>query len=155
MARPRKKTTTETLKPAWAHVEMVRERDIEDVRVIRTPKDIKVLVNELLARDREWFVTVYLDTGHRVLRAEITGIGTINASLVHPREVFTMACLCKAVAIILVHNHPSGDLTPSTEDLDLTERLVYAGQVMGVRVLDHVIVAPNGDYHSMKEHKQL
>ena len=87
-----------------------------------------------------------LDGRHRVLREEIVSQGTLTASLVHPREVFRAALRESAAALILVHNHPSGDPAPSREDRDVTERLTRAGELLGVQVLDHVIVAEAGFY---------
>ena len=101
--------------------------------------------------DREVFIVLHLDTRNRVIAHEITSIGSQNASLVHPREVFKAAILKGATSIILAHNHPSGDPAPSKDDIDLTHRLVEAGGLMGIDVLDHVIVAPPGGSVSMKE----
>ncbi len=80
--------------------------------------------------------------------------GTLTASLVHPREVFRAAVHTAAAAIILVHNHPSGDPSPSAEDKEVTDRLVAAGAVLGIRVIDHVVVAEQG-YHSFEENGQI
>jgi DNA repair protein RadC len=145
---------TKTLRPEWAHVSVVHDANL-DVPTIRTPEDVKAIVRRLLHRDREFFVTIYLNTRNYVLRAELTSLGTVNASLVHPREVFTMACLCKAASVILVHNHPSGDPAPSREDLMLTKRLRSAGEILGIDVLDHVIVSPTGEHYSFAENKML
>ena len=106
---------------------------------------------DITSADREVFVVLHLDTRNRVVAHETTSIGSQNASLVHPREVFKAAILKGATSIILAHNHPSGDPAPSKEDIDLTHRLVEAGGLMGIDVLDHVIVAPPGGNVSMKE----
>jgi len=98
----------------------------------------------------ERFVVVLLDGRHRWLREVVVSQGTLTASLVHPREVFRPALREAAAAVILVHNHPSGDPAPSREDLEITARLVEAGQLLGVQVLDHVIVAERG-YTSLRE----
>jgi DNA repair protein RadC len=98
----------------------------------------------------ERFVVVLLDGRHRWLREVVVSQGTLTASLVHPREVFRPALRESAAAVILVHNHPSGDPAPSREDLEITARLVEAGQLLGVQVLDHVIVAERG-YTSLRE----
>ena len=87
---------------------------------------------------------VLLDGRHRIIRHETVSQGTLTASLVHPREVFRPALRAAAAALILVHNHPSGDPAPSPEDRQVTARLVRAGEILGVRVLDHVIVAERG-----------
>ena len=102
----------------------------------------------------EEFHIVLLDARHRVLRSVLTSQGTLTASLVHPREVFRPALREAAAALVLVHNHPSGDPTPSSEDREITRRLARAGALLGVPVLDHVIVADRG-YASLREQGEL
>lgn len=102
----------------------------------------------------EEFHIVLLDARHRVLRSVLTSQGTLTASLVHPREVFRPALREAAAALVLVHNHPSGDPTPSSEDREITRRLARAGALLGVPVLDHVIVADHG-YASLREQGDL
>jgi len=106
-----------------------------------------------LAR-HEKFIALLLDGRHRVLREEVVSQGTLTASLVHPREVFRTALRESAAALILVHNHPSGDPTPSVEDREVTRRLERAGELLGIRVLDHVVVAERG-FCSLKESGDL
>ncbi len=91
-----------------------------------------------------------LDTKHRVLRTTVVSIGTLDSSIVHPREVFREATLAGAAALVLFHNHPSGDPHPSDEDEKLTERLVAAGALMGIHVIDHLILA-DARYYSFSE----
>lgn len=98
----------------------------------------------------ERFLVVLLDGRHRLLRAEVVSQGTLTASLVHPREVFRPALREAAAAILVVHNHPSGDPTPSPEDREVTRRLAAAGELLGVRLLDHVVVAERG-FVSLRE----
>ncbi len=98
----------------------------------------------------ECFYILLLDGRHRLSREVLVSKGTLTASLVHPREVFRPALREAAASIVLVHNHPSGDPTPSAEDLAVTERLVRAGEILGVGVLDHVVVAEQG-YRSLRE----
>lgn len=100
--------------------------------------------------DHERFAVILLDGRHRVIRDVVISQGTLTASLVHPREVFRPALREGAAALVLVHNHPSGDPTPSGEDRDVTRRLVKAGELLGIPVLDHVIVAERG-YRSLRE----
>jgi DNA repair protein RadC len=102
----------------------------------------------------EEFHIVLLDARHRVLRSVLTSQGTLTASLVHPREVFRPALREAAAALVLVHNHPSGDPTPSSEDRQVTRRLARAGALLGIPVLDHVIVADRG-YASLREQGEL
>ncbi len=119
--------------------------------VIRTPDDIHRHFHASLRDLRhERFLAVLLDGRQRVMRWELISQGTLTASLVHPREVFRPALREAAAALVLVHNHPSGDPTPSREDREITARLVRAGEILGVRVLDHVIVAERG-YCSLRE----
>ena len=99
----------------------------------------------------EEFGTVLLDTKHRILRTVIVSVGTLDSSVVHPREVFREATTAGAAAVVLFHNHPSGDPRPSPDDVELTDRLVASGVVLGIEVLDHVILADTR-YFSFKEH---
>lgn len=101
-------------------------------------------------RPVEQFGVMLLDTKHRVLRTSVLSIGTLDASIVHPREVFREAALAGAAALVVFHNHPSGDPQPSDEDVKLTERLVAAGMLMGIHVIDHVILA-DVRYYSFSE----
>jgi len=128
--------------------------DDEPSVTIRRPEDAAALGKELSGARKEHFFTLYLDTRNRVIRKETISIGTLNASLVHPREVFQPAVECSAASVILVHNHPSGEAEPSREDLLLTKRLVSAGEIMGIDVLDHVIVARRC-FVSLKERKLM
>jgi DNA repair protein RadC len=105
-------------------------------------------------RPVEQFGVVLLDTKHRVMRTTVVTIGTLDASIVHPREVFREAAAAGAAAIVVFHNHPSGDPEPSQEDIALTHRLIAAGVLMGIDVLDHVILG-NVRYCSMKEERYI
>lgn len=96
--------------------------------------------------DRERFITLALDTAHRLLGIEEVSVGTLNSATVHPREVFKSLILANAHSFICVHNHPSQDLTPSSEDANVTERLANAGNLMGIRLLDHIIVCADSFY---------
>ena len=112
---------------------------------IRGPDDVARLVGRKLRKEpREHFLVLLLNARHEVMGQETVSIGSLNASIVHPREVFRPAVLASAAAIVLVHNHPSGDPEPSEEDLAITKRLVEAGELLGISVLDHVIVAGRG-----------
>lgn len=104
------------------------------------PEDVARVARAVLPTDREGFAVLHLDSRHRVRSVELASVGSLNASIVHPREVFKAAILANAAAIIITHNHPSGETDPSNEDLTITERLVKAGELLGISVLDHVIV---------------
>ena len=117
---------------------------------LASPADVFAWSLELRMARRERFVALYLDARHRVRRRRLISVGTLTASLVHPREVLAPAVRHRAAAIVAVHNHPSGDPEPSAEDCTLTERLRDAALLLGIDLLDHVIVAREG-YVSLRE----
>ena len=100
--------------------------------------------------DREYFLILTLSTKNSIMGVNVVSIGSLNSSLVHPREVFKLAILSNAAAVILVHNHPSGDPTFSNEDMEITRRLVEASKIIGIEILDHVVVG-DGCWVSFKE----
>lgn len=112
--------------------------------VIRGPEDVARCLPKLKAMKREQFLVVLLNARHEVDGIETVSIGSLNASIVHPREVFLPAILHSAASVVLVHNHPSGDPEPSEEDLSITKRLVEVGDLLGIGVLDHVVIASRG-----------
>lgn len=119
--------------------------------VIRSPADVaRLLMSEMRYLDREHLRAVLLNTRNMVVDVVTVSVGTLNASLAHPRECFKEAIRQSAAAVIFVHNHPSGDPTPSPEDVSLTRQLVEAGKLLGIEVLDHVIIG-DGTYVSLKE----
>ncbi|MCX7781065.1 MAG: DNA repair protein RadC [Negativicutes bacterium] len=119
--------------------------------VIRSPGDAAAfLMPRLRYESREHFMALLLSTKNHVLAVPVISIGSLNASVVHPRELFREAINHSAASVILVHNHPSGDPTPSQEDILLTRRLIDAGQLLDIAVLDHVIIG-DGKYVSLKE----
>ena len=120
-------------------------------RDLSTPRDTAAsLMTMLQDEPSEVFAILCITTKHRVIAYHEVSRGTLDATLVHPREVFKVALLANAAAIILTHNHPSGDPSPSPDDVQLTRRLVDAGALLGVQVLDHIIVGDNR-YYSFKE----
>ena len=121
------------------------------VGAMRSPEDVARFVRGVIGNDaREHFVAILLDGRHRPIAYQVVSIGTATASLVHPREVFQAAVGIGAVAVIVAHNHTSGDPSPSREDREVTDRLNRAGEVMGIRLLDSVVVADSG-FHSIRE----
>ena len=102
----------------------------------------------------EQFGLVMLDTRHRVVRVRVVSVGSLDSTVVHPREVFREAASASAAAIVLFHNHPSGDPTPSPDDLALTTRLIHAGEIMGIDVVDHLILTEHR-YFSLLEAGRL
>lgn len=118
---------------------------------IRSPEDAAALVMEdMRYLDREHFVALLLNVKNQVIARELISIGTLNTSSVHPRELFKPAIRRSAASVILVHNHPSGDPEPSREDLEVTGRLVEAGKILGIEILDHLIIGDN-KFISLKE----
>lgn len=123
----------------------------EERPVIRTPRDAAdLMMAELRYQNKEHFMALLLSTKNHVIARAIISVGTLNASVVHPRELFREAISHSAAAVILVHNHPSGDPSPSQEDISLTRQLVEAGNLLAISVLDHVIIG-DGKYVSFKE----
>jgi DNA repair protein RadC len=119
------------------------------------PRDVATyLLPQYGAKPVEQFGIVLLDTKHRLLRTSVISVGTLDSSPAHPREVFREATAASAAAVVLFHNHPSGDPAPSREDDDLTRRLVGAGEIMGIDVLDHIVLADTR-YFSFKEAGRL
>ena len=109
---------------------------------IHGPEDVARLARPAFGDGRrEMFLALLLNARHELLRIETVSVGSLNASIVHPREVFRRAMLDSAAAVILAHNHPSGDPEPSDEDLIMTKRLAEVGELVGIAVLDHVIIA--------------
>lgn len=124
-------------------------------RCCRTPSEAAAfLLPRFGARAVEQFGLVLLDAKHRVLRTAVVSTGTLNATVVHPRDVFREALLGSAAAVLAFHNHPSGDPSPSAEDVALTRRLVAAGTLMGIEVIDHIILGDTR-YCSLKELGQV
>ena len=118
--------------------------------IISTPAETIPLLAEIKDQRKEYFVCLYLNARNQVIHKEVISIGSLSASIVHPREVFQVGVYHSAASIILAHNHPSGDVSPSKDDIDLTHRLREAGLIMGIEVLDHIIIAA-GDFVSLKE----
>lgn len=119
--------------------------------VVNSPGDVSnLMMEEMRYLKKEMFKAILLDTKNKVLKTESISTGSLNASIVHPREVFSEAVKCGCNSIIFIHNHPSGDPTPSKEDLQTTDRLINAGNILGIKVLDHIILG-DGRYVSLKE----
>ena len=122
-----------------------------DVRpIISAPINVYELAKSLFLSDRESFLLFSLNTKNGVIAIRTISIGSLNANIVHPREVFKAAIIDGAAHIIVAHNHPSGDPTPSREDIDITKKLLEAGNLLGINLLDHVIVG-DGRQFSMNE----
>lgn len=125
--------------------------DIDDRFKVTSPQDIaNYLMEDMRYLKKEHFKIITLDTKNKILDICTISIGSLNSSIVHPREVFHEAVKKSAASIILIHNHPSGETQPSREDISITKRLIEAGELMGIKVLDHIIIG-DGVYLSFKE----
>ncbi len=133
-----------------AALELGRRKLPAKKRQISTPSDIYPLIRHYATRMQEHFLSICLNGAHEVLSVNVCSIGLVNRTIVHPREVFTEAVRQRSTAILVAHNHPSGNLEPSPEDKDVTRRLKQAGDILGIKVLDHLIFSEDG-YLSMLE----
>lgn len=133
-------------------IKMIKESSIlYKYRKISSPDDAFELIKTFLEdSDREQLIVCCLDTKNQPTAIQIVSIGSLNSSIVHPREVFKIAILSNAASIILFHNHPSGDVSPSNEDVNITSRLKECGKIIGIELLDHIIVGYNS-FLSIKE----
>lgn len=136
---------------------IVRVR-LETDRVIgREPVDtqekaVEYIIREFADLDREVFVILNLDTGCRPINLNVVSMGTLNQTMVHPREVFKASILSNANSVICIHNHPGGDVTPSDPDIEVTNRLTECGKILGIEVADHIIIGGDkGNYFSFQE----
>ncbi|NMX21031.1 hypothetical protein C5S30_01040 [ANME-1 cluster archaeon GoMg4] len=121
----------------------------KDVK-ITFPTDVLPFVRDIVDKKQEYFVCISLNGANEVIGKRIVTIGLLNANQVHPREIFSDAIADRAASIILVHNHPSGNTEPSKDDIEITQRLMQAGEILGITIHDHLIVSKKG-YTSMKE----
>jgi len=118
--------------------------------ILLTPKDVWEALVDIRSSRKEHFVVFYLNARNQEIEREIISIGTVSASLVHPREVFEGAIKNNASSIILAHNHPSGDTEPSQDDIEITKKLVHAGKILDIKVVDHIIVTKKEFKNSIK-----
>ncbi len=134
------------------NIRMVKEPSLYSTEKITSPEDVKkVIAKELATYDREVFAVLNLKTNGQPINLNICSVGTLDASVVSPREVFKSTILSNSAAFVAIHNHPSGSLNPSQEDKDVTKRLLSCSELLGVKMLDHIIVAgETGDIYSFK-----
>jgi len=137
-----------------AALELARRHLIRDVEPLRTLEDILARCDSIRSKPQEHFVCFSLDGGQRLIAQRVITIGILDTALAHPREVFADALADRAATIVVVHNHPSGNPKPSSQDIGLTQQLVSAGQVLGVPLRDHIIVTKT-DYFSCRQHHFL
>ncbi|MDD2786426.1 MAG: DNA repair protein RadC [Patescibacteria group bacterium] len=143
-----------TLLAAFELSKRALEVNDTNLPVINTAKDAAAQLTDMRDLKKEHFVVLYLNAKNQLVHKETISMGTLNANLVHPREVFEPALKYSAAQIIAAHNHPSGDPKPSDDDLEVTKRLTEAGKMMGIEIMDHVIVSKNS-HLSFKEEKLL
>lgn len=129
---------------------LAKQQAIKEFQVTSPSSLAKIYMEEMRYLRQEHFKSVYLDTKNNILGDKNITIGTINSTIVHPREVFSDAVKCSAASIIVLHNHPSGDPSPSEEDIQVTKRLLEAGKILGIDLLDHIVIG-DGKYISLKE----
>jgi DNA repair protein RadC len=124
--------------------EIVSERKVRNPVTLSRPEDVYRAVKHYAGAKQECFIVLTLDGAHTIISISIVCIGLVNKTIVHPREVFNRAIRDMATAIIVCHNHPSGQTKPSEEDLDVTKRLMDAGNLLGIPLLDHLIITKSG-----------
>ncbi len=127
-------------------IELIKRLNLTQKPEILTPKEVYTLMSEYLSSKKECLIVFILNSRNILISKELVSIGTVNEAMLHPREVYELAIKSNATAIIISHNHPSGDYEPSREDCEMTKTLVKAGEILGIKLLDHVIVSTNGFY---------
>lgn len=137
-----------------AALEFSRRRMAPSAKKISSPSDAVPILYQYASSKKEHFLTVSLNGAHEVISMRVVSIGTLNRTIVHPREVFSDPISDHAAGLICAHNHPSGNTEPSREDIELTERLRDAGKLLGINLLDHLIISETG-YFSFLEHGLL
>ncbi|HSX00817.1 MAG TPA: DNA repair protein RadC [Candidatus Saccharimonas sp.] len=137
-----------------AALELAKRHLVKDIEPLRTMSDVLARLDDMRGKQQEYLVTLSLDGGQRLIAQRTITIGTLDAVLAHPREVFADAIVDRAACLIVAHNHPSGELQPSAQDITLTQQLAAAGQLLGVPLRDHIIVTRN-DYFSFRQHHLL
>jgi len=119
--------------------------------IISEAKNIVDFMGDVKNNRQECFYVITLNTKNKIIQKHMISMGLLDSAPVHPREVFYPACMDGARAIIVVHNHPSGDSTPSGQDIKITEKLIKAGKIMDIPVLDHVIITPSDQWTSLRD----
>ncbi len=132
-------------------IKLLQIRESTDTHITNPQSVVDSMQEEALA-DRECLWVLHLNTKNRIIEKELVSMGTLNSSILTPREVFKKAIINSAETIILVHNHPSGDPTPSSIDIHMTRQLVQCGKILEIKVVDHIILGRNGEFVSLTEH---
>ena len=137
-----------------ASLELTRRHLVRDVTPLLTPEDILARLGDLRTKKQEYFVCLSLDGGQRLIAQRTITIGTLDSVLAHPREVFADAVADRAASVVVAHNHPSGDASPSKQDIPLTQQLAAAGQLLGIPLADHIIITKT-DSFSFRQNQML
>lgn len=138
----------------FVHIELKRDTWIQPVMKIQTPEEAVDAVQKLIENmDREALICIYLATSGRVINAAVCSIGAMDQSTVSPAEIIRTALMTGAKSMILLHNHPSGQVNPSKEDFLATRRMACAGKLVGIHLLDHIVIGDRGMRYSMKENR--
>lgn len=131
--------------------QIISERKAKYRIKVSCPNDIHEPLKRYESFDKEHFLSVSLNGAHEVIAIRIVSIGIVNRTMVHPREIFRFAIIDNAAAVIVAHNHPSGNLEPSAEDREITRRLKEAGDLLGIHLLDHMIISKKGYYSFLED----
>ncbi len=134
-----------------AVIEFARRLSVPKHHKILQPTDVMPMLTQYRDRKQEYFICISLNGAHEIINTRIVSIGLVNQTLVHPREVYADALVERSAAIIVAHNHPSGNLEPSREDKVITQRLLLAGKTLGIELLDHIIFSATGHYSFSEE----
>lgn len=149
-----KGVSTATASKILASLELTRRHLVRDVTPLRTQQDVLDRLSDIRNKQQEYFICLSLDGGQRLIAQRTITIGTLDTVIAHPREIFSDAIADRAASVIIAHNHPSGDPKPSATDINLTQQLVAAGQLLGITLRDHIIVTKN-DHFSCRQHHLL
>ena len=139
------------------NIRMVKEPSLYSTEKIKSPEDVlRIIAKELATYDREVFAVLNLKSNGQPINLNICSMGTLDSSMVSPREVFKSCILSNSAAFIAIHNHPSGNISPSQEDRDVTSRLLGCSEILGIKMLDHIVVAgESGSMYSFKNEGEM
>jgi len=146
--------STVTASKILSSLELAKRHLVRDVEPLRSIPDILARLDDIRSKQQEYFICLSLDGGQRLIAQRTITIGTLDTVLAHPREVFADSIVDRAACVIVVHNHPSGDPTPSQKDTALTQQLTASGQLLGIPLRDHIIVTKT-DHYSFRQHHLL
>ena len=146
------------IKGQWVKLSLVRDPGRDQItceKILSSHEAAKMLAPYYEHHDREEFIVICLDQKNKIVAINSVSVGSLTVTVVHPREVFKVAVLCNSAAIIVAHNHPSGDATPSEEDKNITKRLKEAGAILGISLLDHLVIGGRDEYYSFADRGTL